>query len=184
MTQNIYKISILKLDHRPTRDKRITTHCALISRAFRANKLYYSGVEDNNLENNIKKIVNHWGGDFTIEFTKKPLELVRNFLKEDKGIVIHLTMYGDKLINKINEINKLKLNKNILIIIGGPKVPREYYELATYNISITNQPHSEIGALAIILYMFDPHILEEEDFNNQKIKIIPNNKGKDVVNYE
>jgi len=180
MTKNIFKTVILKLDHRPERDKRISTHCALVSRAFLANEFYFSGVEDIRLIANIEKIVDKWGGDFKVNYCKKPVDFVKKWKKT--GIVIHLTMYGEKVIEKINEITKNK--KDILIIVGGPKVPRVYYELADYNISITNQPHSEVAALSIILYLMNPDALEnEENFKNNKIKVIPNNKIKNVVNF-
>jgi len=169
-------ISILKLDHRPERDKRITTHCALVARAFGANKFYYSGIEDNNIKKNIDAVNNKWGSKFEIEYTAKPIKLLVELKKKNK--IIHLTMYGEKIITQINTI---KQNNNIIIVVGGPKVEKRYYELADYNISITNQPQSEVGALAITLYLLNPQYLEQDFFDNQKIKITPSNKYKKVT---
>ena len=170
-------IFILKLDHRPFRDKRITTHCALVSRAFGANCFYYSGVEDNILEKNILNINKQWGSDFQIKFIKEPMIFTKNFI----GVKIHLTMYGDKITKKINKIIKLNNKKNLLIIVGGPKVNKFYYEIVDYNISITNQPHSEVAALAITLNLLNPDYLNKDFFKNNQLKIIPNNKNKKVM---
>ena len=180
MAQNIYKINILKLDHRPERDKRITTHCALVARAFGANFLYYSGIEDFNFENNIKEVCEKWGGDFQIKYELKPLSLIKK-LKEDGFIIIHLTMYGELISKKIKDIkNKMKKHKNILLIVGGPKVSKEYYEISEYNVAIGSQPHSEVAAIALFLYMLNTKCLDASF--DSKIKIIPNNKYKNVIN--
>ncbi len=179
MIKKIYKVNILKLDHRPERDKRITTHCALVSRTFGANQFYYSGIEDEKLRNGIEKISKKWGGDFKVNYLTTPLSFVRKFKLEKDSIVIHLTMYGMP-VSKV--IPKIKLNKNILFIVGGPKVPRAYYEVADYNVSVTNQPHSEVAALAISLYLLDPEKLDQNDYEGSNIQIIPNANGKNVIN--
>jgi len=179
MVKKIYKVNILKLDHRPERDKRITTHCALVSRTFGANEFYYSGIEDKNLKDGVAKIVKKWGGSFKVTYLSSPVMFVRNFKKEKDSIVIHLTMYGEQVVKIIPLI---KQNKNILFIVGGPKVPKVYYDLADYNVSVTNQPHSEVAALAISLYLLYPERLEEDNFEGSDIQIIPNERGKNVIN--
>jgi tRNA (cytidine56-2'-O)-methyltransferase len=178
MGKKIYKVNILKLDHRPERDKRITTHCALVSRAFGADEFYYSGIEDYRLHENINKIVKRWGGTFKINYCSSPAAFVREFKRKENGIVIHLTMYGEQIIKIIKNI---KIKENILFIVGGPKVPRIYYELADYNVSVTNQPHSEVAALAISLYLLFPDKLDGDTFNGN-IKIIPDENKKNVIN--
>lgn len=177
-------IKILKLDHRPERDKRITTHCALVARAFCAEEFYYSGIEDYRIEENIKNIKEKWGGDFKIEYVEKPSAFIKKVKEEKKTIIIHLTMYGEQIIKIINNVSsKINIEKlDLLVVVGGPKVPKLYYELADYNVSVTNQPQSEVGALAVILYLLNPDALNEKDFKNNKIKLIPNNTYKDVIN--
>jgi tRNA (cytidine56-2'-O)-methyltransferase len=170
-------INILKLDHRPFRDKRITTHCALVSRAFGVDCFYYSGIEDNVFEKNIKGIVGQWGGEFKTTFLEKPTDFVIKF----KGTIVHITMYGEQIVSKIEKIKNENLTKDLLIIVGGPKVNRFYYEHANYNISVTNQPHSEVAALAIILNFLNPGALYSENFENKKIKLEPTNDGKKVI---
>lgn len=180
MTQNIYKLNILKLDHRPERDKRITTHCALVSRAFGADCFFFSGIEDKKIVENIKNINKTWGGDFGIEYCENPLKFVKK-LKLKNWYIIHLTMYGLNINTEIEKISKIRKNKNILIIIGGPKVPREYYEISDCNLAIGNQPHSEVAAIAILLYLLNPDSITKE-YNNAKLKIDPNQKFKKVIN--
>ncbi len=171
------EIWILRLSHRIARDARITTHVALVGRAFGAHGMYYSGDRDVDLESKIRKVVENWGGQFEVMYTVSPLSVVKSWKK--RGIVIHLTMYGiniDDVIDKIRNISK-----DILVIVGSEKVPRAYFELADFNIAIGNQPHSEVAALAIFL---DRFFMGEElrlKFENAKIKIIPSEKEKKVV---
>ena len=173
----MHEIYVLRLSHRIKRDKRITTHCALVSRAFLAKKMYYSGDKDEKLEEKIKKVNEFFGGSFEIEYVKNWRELIKNF----DGTKVHLTMYGIPLLEKIDEIRK---SKKILVIVGSEKVPREVYDLADYNISITNQPHSEIAALAIFLDKFFGSKEFYHKFENAKIEIVPQERGKKVIKHE
>jgi len=165
-------IEILRLSHRIRRDPRISTHVALVSRAFGADKIYYSGDHDSSLENSINKIVKQWGGSFKIEYIKDPLKLI----KSSKSKIIHLSMYGLPL---ENEISKIKKHKDLLIIVGSEKVPIEIYKLSNYNISITLQPHSEVSSLAILLEKLNL----KPKFENPKIKVIPQEFGKKTTTF-
>ena len=69
-------VSVLRLGHRIERDKRLTTHCALVSRAFGAEKMFYTGDKDSILEESVKKISRAWGGDFVIEYVKDYRKLI------------------------------------------------------------------------------------------------------------
>tara|TARA_Y100000034_G_C6733683_1_gene325181 strand:+ start:198 stop:608 length:411 start_codon:yes stop_codon:yes gene_type:complete len=129
-------IQVLRLSHRISRDVRLSTHVALTSRAFGASKIYYSGQHDSSLENSIKKL------NFPIEYIKNPKKLI----KGSNSTIVHLTIKGEDYKKIIP-----KLKGNILIIVGGEKVPTEYYKLANYNISVTKSPHSEVAALAVVL---------------------------------
>ncbi|MCW1309589.1 MAG: tRNA (cytidine(56)-2'-O)-methyltransferase, partial [Candidatus Nanoarchaeia archaeon] len=57
-------IVVLRLGHRIKRDKRISTHVALVARAFCANEIVFSGDEDRELICSVKKIVSEWGDEF------------------------------------------------------------------------------------------------------------------------
>ena len=163
-------IEVLRLDHRSKRDARLSTHVALVSRAFGVSKIYYSGRQDPSLENSIKKITKNWGGSFKIEYIKNPLKLFQT-----KKTIIHLTMYGLPIQKKILEIRK---QKNLLIVVGGSKVPIQYYKLSNFNISITNQPHSEVSSLSILLHEYFKGKELSINFKNAKLKIIPQEQGK------
>jgi tRNA (cytidine56-2'-O)-methyltransferase len=69
--------------------------------------------------------------------------------KHNQGEVIHLTMYGIHVDDAIAEIRASSRDK--LVVVGGPKVPAEVFDLADYNVAIGNQPHSEVAALAVFL---------------------------------
>lgn len=170
-------IIVLRLRHRIIRDQRLSTHVGLIARAFGADKLYYSGQKDEHLEKSIVHVVDTWGGNFKIEYIKNWKSVVKEY--KNKGfIIVHLTMYGllaNEIIKKIKETSD-----NVLIIIGGEKVPSEAYELADYNVAIGNQPHSEAGALAVFLHMLTDGKEFNIEFEDAKLKIIPSNKGKIV----
>ena len=165
-------IVILRIGHRISRDKRITTHVALVARAFGAKKIYIDR-KDTNLEKNIKSICTRFGGNFQIMTGIDREKILKNW----KGIIVHLTMYGENLISGIKKIDK---KKDLLIIIGAEKVPPEMYHISDFNISIGNQPHSEVAALAIFLDRYT----KGEWINNKydgKIEILPKNKGKKVI---
>lgn len=170
-------IQILRLSHRLRRDPRISTHVALVARAFGASKIYYSGQHDSNLESSVSNITKQWGGPFKIEYIKDYLNLIKT--KKKKGFfIVHLTCYGLELKKQIQNIRE---KKNILVIIGSEKVPLEIYKLAHYNISITQQPHSEVSALAIFLHEFFRGSELDLEFKNPKIKVIPQAKDKKVI---
>ncbi|MFH1785653.1 MAG: TrmH family RNA methyltransferase [Candidatus Micrarchaeota archaeon] len=170
------EIKILRLGHRLPRDERISTHVCLVARAFGANSIVYSGQHDSGLEDSIKKIGEHWGGELPIIYEKNAVKFVKKCRESDYTIV-HLTMYGMPIQDKSLQIKK---HKKLLIIVGSEQVPGQIYELADFNISVTNQPHSEVAALAIVLdRIFDGKELEKH-FNG-KMKIIPSEKGKKIL---
>jgi len=168
-------ITVLRIGHRIGRDKRITTHVALVARAFGADKIVID-TKDIHIEDNIRSICLRFGGDFEIKSGVNKNKLI----KEWKGTIIHLTMYGEKLNKSIDKIDR---NEDLLVIVGAEKVPPQIYEMADFNVSVGNQPHSEISALAIFLDRYNGEGWQEKQFNG-KIEILPSNKGKKVVSKE
>jgi tRNA (cytidine56-2'-O)-methyltransferase len=167
-------IVVLRLNHRRERDKRISTHIGLVSRAFLADKIVYSGEHDEILINSVNKASKAWGGEFYAEYSKVYKKAIKDF--KQKGFkVVHLTMYG-LLLNE--KIGRIKSEKNLLIVVGGEKVPRDVYEMADYNISITGQPHSEVAALAIILDRIADGRELSSEIKGAKKRIKPNACGK------
>lgn len=173
-------ISILRLGHRIGRDKRITTHVALVARAFGAGDMVLT-EEDRRIEETIKKVNENFGGDFKIIYEKNWKKLIKK--RKNTAIVVHLTMYGVPIEDKIKEIRERceKENKDLVIVVGAEKVPGVVYKLADYNTAVLNQPHSEVSALAIFLDRF----FEGKEFElakkfEGKLKIKPSERGKKV----
>jgi len=163
-------IAVLRLSHRLPRDARLTTHVCLTARAFGADTVYYSGNKDEKLEKNIASVVERFGGNFKVTYVKNPLK----FVKECNFFKVHLTMYGLPFEKHIAKLKK-KINKGILLIVGSEKVPAEYYELADLNLAIGNTPHSEVAALAIMLYELHNRKIPKL---KGKLEIVPQAKGK------
>jgi len=171
---NSSDVTILRLSHRPSRDKRVSTHLFLAARALGALKATYTGTRDPSLEESIKKISNEWGGEFKVIFSDN----WKSTVKKWKGKIVHLTMYGIPFKEVIEEIKAT--SEPLLIIVGGAKVPGEIYGEANWNLSVTTQPHSEVSALALFLNeLFDGKYLNHE-FPNAKIRINPSKKGKEI----
>jgi tRNA (cytidine56-2'-O)-methyltransferase len=90
-------------------------------------------------------------------------------------------MYGERINDKIDEIKSKASNQKILAIIGAEKVPKEIYDLSDYNLAIGNQPHSEIAALAVFLDRIFGGSQLDRNFEDESMKIIPSERGKNVV---
>lgn len=169
-------IEVLRIGQRLVRDDRVTTHVALVSRAFGASKILMYDANPE-IKETISKVNKIWGSDFEVEIIESWKQIIKS-KKSDSYKIIHLTMYGEN-INAIQ--NVLRNEKKFLIIVGAEKVPREIYDIADYNIAIGNQPHSEVAALAILL----DRLLQGQQFQktlvNAKREIIPTKKGKKVM---
>ena len=168
-------IEVVRIGQRLVRDDRVTTHVALVSRAFGAKRIYMTEVNPE-IKDTLEKINKTWGGNFMVEFIDKWKTIVKK-KKEDGFKIVHLSMYGE-IINDAQE--SLRKEKNLLIVVGAEKVPREIYELADYNIGVGSQPHSEISALAILLDRIQKGKQFEKEFSDAKRKIIPTKNGKNV----
>jgi tRNA (cytidine56-2'-O)-methyltransferase len=167
------KITVLRLGHRYGRDKRLSTHVALTARAFGASEVVFDSP-DGEVASSIDAVNRNWGGGFKVSFTQE----WKKFLKDFKGDVIHLTMYGLHVNKAVSRIRKSKKDK--LIVVGSQKVPPEVYQLADFNIAVGSQPHSEVAALAVFLdRLLDKKGLNKK-FNGGKV-IEPQARGKKIV---
>jgi len=54
-------ITVLRLGHRPARDKRVTTHVGLAARAFGADAILVS-TKDPTVERSVRDVVRRFGG--------------------------------------------------------------------------------------------------------------------------
>jgi len=168
------KISVLRIGHRLVRDDRVTTHAALVARAFGADRIYMTGIMDNSIDDTVASISKRWGGGFKLEVIQDWKNLAKTWQYEG-GKVAHLTMYG---INIDDIAERVRKESKVLVIIGAEKVPQEAYDIADYNIAIGNQPHSEIAALAIFLDRMFTGAQFKRTFTDANLKIVPSEKGK------
>lgn len=170
------KLEVLRLGHRPSRDKRITTHVGLVARAFGAAKIIIA-EQDKQVEATLNDVTSRFGGSFEVASGVSWRSYIHNW----NGIVVHLTMYGEHI---NNVLTKIPHNKNLLIVVGAEKVPREVYDLADYNVAVGNQPHSEVAALAVFLDRYSDGKGLAKKFKGGNLKILPSKKGKTVISTE
>jgi tRNA (cytidine56-2'-O)-methyltransferase len=168
-------IEVVRIGQRVVRDDRVTTHVALVSRAFGAEKIFMTEVNPE-IKDTLEKINKTWGGNFIVEFIEKWKPVIKK-KKEENFKIVHLSMYGES-INEVQE--KISEEENLLVVVGAEKVPREIYDLADYNVGVGSQPHSEISALAILLDRIQKGKQFEKAFPDAKRKIIPTKMGKNV----
>jgi tRNA (cytidine56-2'-O)-methyltransferase len=166
-------IAVLRLSHRKKRDKRITTHCGLTARAFGAEKIFITGERDERTIQSINEVASKWGGPFEAQYVSNWKTFVLE-MKRKGYFVVHLTMYGEPFVRRSKPLRKKKL----LVVIGSEKVPPEIYEMADQNLSVGNQPHSEVAALGVFLYEISGI---KKSFRDSKLRIIPEKRGKKVI---
>ena len=173
-----YDVTVLRLGHRLVRDERMSTHIGLVSRAFGARELVLTGADDHTIDS-ITRVSGRWGGGFGVKYYRNWREFTKNWA----GTIVHLTMYGevlDEALPKIKDSIDKSKTTSLLVIIGAEKVPREIYNLASYNVSVGSQPHSEVAALAVFL---DRLFMGDElytTFVKAKIRVKPSSRGKEV----
>ncbi len=170
------RIIILRLGHRIQRDQRITTHVALTARALGAEGMLLDS-DDKGIVKSLEEASAAWGGSFYVRNITSWKSEIRKW-KEAGGKVLHLTMYGLNLPDVIHEID----TDNLMIIVGAEKVPPELYVLADWNVAIGNQPHSEVGALAITLDRLAAESGRDalKTKFEGKLEIVPRRAGKEV----
>ncbi len=167
-------ITVLRLEHRVGRDKRMTTHCALAARALGADRMVYTGDHDSKMEENIESVVERWGGCFKVEHRKN----WESFLKNFEGKRIYLSMYGLPVESCIDDVKDY--DRNLCVVVGGEKVPGDIYNYIDTQIAVTNQPHSEVAALAVFLDRLHEDKEVKLSFDDGSIEVVPKKTGKDV----
>jgi len=175
---NAMGVTVLRIGHRYVRDYRVTTHLFLVARAFGADGVIYTGQMDKGIGSEAAKIIESWGGPFNIDYAESWEKVVKDW-KAKGGEVIHLTMYGLPVQDVIGRIRSSKREK--LVAVGGAKVPGSMYRLADWNVAVTSQPHSEIGALSVFLHEYFEGKELSKSFQNAKLVIMPQANGKKVL---
>lgn len=168
-----YMIKVLRLGHRRGRDDRISTHVGLTARQWGADKIVFSGESDDNMIESQRDIIDRWGGNTEVEYREDWKKLIKDF----KGLSIHLTMYGLRIDEEIEGLREEFEDRDLLVIVGAEKVPRWVYTHVDYNISVGNQPHSEIAALAVFLDRVQVDGIRQ-DFEGADINVEPSEDRK------
>ncbi len=163
---------VLRMGHRFFRDSRVTTHVCLTARALGADGVIIADREDKALEATIGEVVRRFGGNFSIESGKPWRKTIRDW-SDEGGKVVHLTAYGLRLPDVIQEVNNA--NGGILVVVGSEKMPGEVFKLADWNVSVTNQP-----MLAVFLDWHLQHRAFDKVFPNGQVEIIPSSDQKQV----
>jgi len=155
---------------------RMTTHVGLTARALGARGMILSGERDDRILSSLKRVVDNWGGEFKLAYERNWQRCVEGF----RGLKVHLTMYGLPIKDVIAEIRSRAAREDLLVVVGSEKVPGKVYGLVDYNVSIGNQPHSEVASLAIFLdRLFEGRELDAE-FAGAMRRIVPLARGKRV----
>lgn len=171
-------VAVLRLGHRPGRDERITTHVGLTARALGADRVILSGAGAQRRES-IESVTERFGGPFSVSTTTDPQSVI-----DEWDTVVHLTMYGLGIQEVEDEITERAAQTPLLVVVGAEKVPFEIYEAADFNVGVTNQPHSEIAALAVFLdRLFDGAELDQE-WDDADRWVVPQAAGKRMESNE
>lgn len=175
------EVVVLRYGHRPGRDDRMTTHVGLTARALGADRVILPDNAGQAAET-VRDITDRFGGPFAVELRDDQ----RAFTRDWKGTVAHLTMYGERVQDVEAEIRADSVGSGtpLLVVVGGEKVPFDFYDEADYNVGVTNQPHSEVAGLALFL----DRLLEgrelERDWEDAEQVVVPRETGKRVVDPE
>jgi len=166
------RVELLRVGHRPGRDPRLSTHVALVARAFGAERMYLH-PPDATVVASLAGVRERWGGTFEVV----PAPSWTSVVHAARGPVVHLTMYGQPLPRLLP---RLRRAREILLVVGGAKVPPKIYGEATFNVSVGSQPHSEVAAVAVVLREL-LGIPGARPFAGARQRIVPRARGKSVV---
>ena len=170
------EVVVLRLGHRPGRDDRMTTHVGLTARALGADRVVFVG-DASGAADTVADITDRFGGPFEVERRDSH----RPLLREWDGTVVHLTMYGERLPDVADDVRAARREGPLLVVVGAEKVPSDVYEVADFNVGVTNQPHSEVAALAVFLdRLFEGRELDREWVDAER-RVVPQAAGKRVV---
>ncbi|EMA66820.1 tRNA 2'-O-methylase [Halorubrum aidingense JCM 13560] len=172
------EVVVLRYGHRPGRDDRMTTHVGLTARALGADRVVFPDNAGQSAET-VRDITDRFGGPFAVELRGDQKAIVRDWA----GVVVHLTMYGERVQDVEDEVRSAVNadDEDLLVVVGGEKVPWALYERADFNVGVTNQPHSEVAGLAVFLdRLFEGDELERE-WTDADRRVVPEATGKTVV---
>lgn len=167
-------IEVLRLGHRPQRDKRITTHVCLTARALGARAVHLA-EQDPSVTESVRDVARRFGGGFRMEHGTGWKRLLKDW-KAAGGQVVHLTMYGRPLAEAVAKVRDGP--EDVLVVVGAEKVPGDLYDLADHNVAVGNQPHSEVAALALLMDRLREGGWESDTFEDAEVEVVPSERGK------
>jgi tRNA (cytidine56-2'-O)-methyltransferase len=179
---NLPKVVVLRWGHRH-RDQRLTSHVALTARALGASGFIMADITDAKVKETIDKIMERWGGNFHFEMGRPWKRVVKEW-RAKNGVTVHLTAYGENIQTSAVMQRIRATEKDVLVIVGSQKVPADFFSesISDFNVAVGNQPHSECSSLAVFLDRFFKGQELSKDFaDNAKMKIVPQARGKKVV---
>jgi tRNA (cytidine56-2'-O)-methyltransferase len=157
----------------------MTTHVGLTARALGADRVVLPAVAGH-ARDTVADITDRFGGPFTVSSTEASEQIIRGWT----GNVAHLTMYGEPVEDTIDRIRPDQGETPLLVVVGAGKVAFDIYEQADWNVAVTNQPHSEVAALAVFLdRLFQGRELDRE-WRNAERTVVPRRAGKQVEDVE
>lgn len=168
-------VTVLRLGHRPGRDDRMTTHVGLTARALGAERVIFPDNARDAI-GTARDVTERFGGPFEVSATASPLGTVRNW----DGAVVHLTMYGEPVQEQLPAVREATTDSSLLVVVGSEKVPFDVYEAADWNLGVTNQPHSEVAALAVFLDRYFEGQGLQREFEDAERRVLPQACGKHV----
>jgi tRNA (cytidine56-2'-O)-methyltransferase len=168
-------VSVLRLGHRPGRDDRMTTHVGLTARALGADRVVFAGEATDALET-VRDVTDRFGGPFTAELTAQPRAVLGDF----EGTIVHLTMYGERVETVESDLRAAHREGPLLVVVGSEKVSFDVYERADWNVGVTNQPHSEVAALAVLLDRLHEGREFDREWVGARRRVVPQERGKRV----
>jgi len=142
------KISVLRIGERLVRDDRVTTHAALVARAFGAARIYMSDI-GGSIPRTLDAVREAWGGDFEVVPTPSWRRVLAGAPARGERVV-HLTMYG---VPVGEAAPRIAGEESILVVIGAGKVPREVYDASVLKCGEGRGDYWAISALACLSSM-------------------------------
>jgi tRNA (cytidine56-2'-O)-methyltransferase len=85
-------------------------------------------------------------------------------------------MYGEPLQEVVGDLRE----EPVLALVGAGKVDGWVYGEADYNVGVTNQPHSEVAALAVFLHEYFGGDELDASFEGGEIEVVPSESGKET----
>lgn len=173
------EVTVVRLGHRPQRDKRITSHLGLTARAMGAAHFVLCGEADDKVLETLRDVSDTFGGDFSSEYRRGALSWLRGF-KADGGTIVHLTMYGEPHDAVAPTVD---ISSPIAVVVGGAKVPGEVFKLADHNVAVGHQPHSEVAALALFMDALMGGVAAPDHFAGARLEVRGHPSGKVVIDH-